>query len=218
MGLFFARSRTREGTEAEFAKLRKGCMEGSERARRAFIRVYEPLVWRTVMSRFGTMSREDQEEVVADTFIALLSDNARLLARYNSTLGLSPQGYIRRQAVLQGLNRHRRLAAGKRKQEVGSLSDIDEDRSAAHRDRSPGPEEQAAGKQMVEQMVNRLREELSPALALTFELLYVRDLEPAEAARVLGCSMDVVYQRKRRLLKAARSVLRTHASWAEGGE
>ncbi len=212
----FSRARTRHDPNVEFTELRRRCIEGSSHARRTFIRRYEPLVWQTVISRFGTMPREDQEEVVADTFIALLSDNARLLARYNSTLGLSPQGYIRRQAILQGYNRYRKLTAAKRQLEVPIAPDNHGDRLEVHRDHSPGPEDRIMERETLERTLDRLRNELSPPLALTFELLYVRQLDPGEAAKVLGCSLDVVYQRKRRLLKAAKRILPGADATGEG--
>ncbi len=210
----FARRKPQPAAQTPYADLRRQCIEGSESARRAFVRTFEPLVWQTVLARFGSMPREDLEEVVADTFIALLADNARLLAQYSPTKGLSLPNYVRRQAVLQGYNRYRKLTAHKRLVETpldpdprASTPGSPKARQAAYRNGAPDPETRVSAKQDLEHFLERLRRDLSPALRITFELLYVRHLTPAQAADILGCSMDVLYQRKRRLLKAVQTLL-----------
>lgn len=182
-------------------------MEGSEEARREFIARYEGLVWRTVMARLSRAPREDQEEVVANTFIALLADNAALLGRYNPKLGLSPEGYIRRQAILQGINRYRSLSAFKRRIEVPLDPDPDAPGHDTHADTRPDPEMDTLDREAVQTLLHELQESLTPALAVLFELMYVRELEPAEIAATLGCSMEVVYTRKKRLVDALHRLL-----------
>jgi len=183
-------------------------MEGSEEARREFVRRYEPLVWRAVLTRLAHAPREDQEEVVANTFIALLGENATLLSRYNAPLGLSPESYIHRQAVLQGINRYRSLATVKRRKEVYlEADDSDVNPGDLLPDHRPDPEHSVMDREEVHMMLEQFKSRLTPALLLTFELLFVRELEPADVAAALGVTMDVVYTRKKRIVEALEGVL-----------
>ena len=204
---FLRRLFTTDWATASFEQLRKGCVEGEEGARATFVRRYESLVWHAVKARIPRASRQDQEEVVADTFIALLKDDATLLSRWEGEKGLSPEGWIRRQAVLQAANCYRRLTATKRVSEVpleveGGIKGGD-----SHPDRGPSPEFKLSSEQDLGLLVAELKERLSPSLWLTFELLYVRELEPAEAATALGVTLDVIYTRKRRVVVSLEELL-----------
>lgn len=191
---------------APFADLRRACVEGSEAARRAFVRRYEPVAWRAVIARLPHLPRQDQEEVVADTFIALLRDDAELLRRYDPLKGLSPEGWIRRQALLQANNRARAAATTKRSSEQLSR-DPDDHPETRLPDHAPDPERALAEHQDLHHLMGTLEAGLPPALRLTFEMLYVRELDAAEAAEALGCSMESLYTRKRRLLLAVQALL-----------
>lgn len=66
-------------------------------------------------------------------------------------------------------------------------------------------------------MLERLQGELSPALLLTFELLFLRELEPAEVARLQGCTLDMVYTRKKRIHTALTQALAQQENRDGGG-
>lgn len=192
----------------DFETLRQGCMDGSEPAARELVRRYQTLVWRTVRSHLPYASLQDQDEVVANCFIALLSNGAAALVRYRPAPGFPPEAYIRRQAVMQAMNRYRDLSRVKRKSEV-ALSPTDDDGKVqdTHADTQLGPEDQLAGQQQLDTLLTALRAELSPALLLTFELLYLRELDPAEVAKVQQVTMDVIYTRKKRIVSVLEATL-----------
>ena len=199
--------RGKDYTRADFPTLRRACCEGSEAARRAFITRFEAVAWRAVRGRMPWAPREDQEEVVADTFIALLRDDAALLLRYDPLKGLSPEGWVRRQALLQAHNRARALGSHKRKQEVLAPGEEAGAEERTRADDGPDAEALLLEQESMGELVEALLARLSPAIALTFEMLYVRELEPADAAAALGCSVDTLYTRKRRLVVALTELL-----------
>lgn len=221
---FFARFRSKDITRVSFESLVALCRdegEEAEAAQREILARFEPLVWRTVLSRVGRIPKEDQEEVVANTFIALFAQHAELLSRYDRALGLSPEGYIRRQAILQCSNRLRSLSTTKRRHEV-ELEPRGEDGMPRDvlPDGRPDPEASALGDAELKALLETFRTTLSPALSLTFELIYVRELDLDEVAAALGVSMDVVYTRKKRISETLERVMaergRTHSSGVSG--
>lgn len=146
--------------------------------------------------------------MVANTFISLLSQNGRLLAQYVSTLGLSPESYIRRQAAFQAQNRRRALQGLTRSLIQGeTLSSDDlpivEKTASSH----PTAEEQLLQQHQLLSLIAELEARLSPAIMLTFQLLYEEECTPAEVAKALGISLDLVYARKKRIADALQALL-----------
>lgn len=192
-----------------FEELRAECMRGSERACTEFVRRYQTLVWRTVKSHLPYASPQDHDEVVSNTFIALLSNGAALLVRYRALPDVPPEAYIRRQAVLQAMNRYRELHRVKRTREL-TLAPTEAETPVLEQfaDPSPTAEHALVEDEALQSLLELLQAELSPALLLTFELLFLRELEPAEVARLQGCTLDVVYTRKKRIHTALTNALR----------
>lgn len=199
----------RAAPPVEFGELRRACMDGEAWAMRAFVERYEKLVWHTVMAYMMGASREDQEEAVSNTFFALLGQNAQLLGRYDALRGTSPERYIRQQAIFQARNRQRLRLGMTRRSETsldGLLEDVGEgvELSAS----APGPEQSLLQAHELAQLRKALQARLSPALLLTFELLYERELEPHEAAQALGCTLENLYVRKNRIAQTVQLLLR----------
>lgn len=193
----------------EFGELRRACMQGEAWAMRAFVERYENLVWHTVMAYMSGATREDQEEAVSNTFFALLGQNAQLLGRYDALRGTSPEGYIRQQAIFQAWNRQRLRSSVVRRVETSLEGFVTEaGPSFQLPSPAPGPEQSLLQAHELSHFRQRLVERLSPALQLTFELLYERELEPVEAASVLGCSIENLYVRKNRIAQTVQQLLR----------
>jgi RNA polymerase sigma factor (sigma-70 family) len=191
-----------------FEELRQRCLKGAADASREFISRYESLVWRAVTCGLPGSSRQDQEEVVANTFIALLSNNAQLLSRYNSALGLSPESYIRRQAVMQVQNRRRSLQTPMRRLQLSLEGSGEEDDPGIDLpDQQPGAEQWVIEQEHLKGLFVQLQEQLSPAHLLTFQLLYEHELEPLAVAKQLGCSVDLIYVRRKRILEVLEACL-----------
>lgn len=195
---------------ARFEQLRRGCMDGNPQAYQAFISRYERLVWHTVLQELSHASQEDQEEVVANTFFSLLSQNASLLSRYVSTLGLSPESYIRRQAHFQVQNRRRSLQS-LALQHTSPLAPPHTQDGVLDTTPSqlPTAEEQLLEQQQLRGLIAQLESRLSPAIMLTFQLLYEEERSPAEVAKALGISLDLVYARKKRIADTLQVLLKS---------
>lgn len=124
--------------ELSFEELRAECMRSSERACTEFVRRYQGLVWRTVKSHLPYASPQDHDEVVSNTFIALLGNGAALLVRYRPLPDVPPEAYIRRQAVLQAMNRYRELHRIKRTREL-SLAPAESETPVVEQFADPAP-------------------------------------------------------------------------------
>lgn len=209
------------GTEdLSFTELRARCMQGDLPACQEFIARYEGLVVSSVTAQLPTASPQDIEEVVANTFTALLQDGARLLVRFDVNSLSSPASWIRHQAVLQARNRRRFLQTRKRGLETPLLlpTDADSDRRSPEErmpDPAPSAELQLMDAQERLDFRARFLKTLSPALALTFQYLYVDELEPADAARALGQSLESLYMRRHRIQEALQKFLRQEAGEVE---
>ena len=203
-----------------FDELRRRCMEGSQKACKVFMDRFSPLVWRTVIAQMPGASRQDQEEVVASTFVRLLANRAELLGRYNRALGLSPESYIRRQAVFQAGNRRRHLHTIVRKAEVPFANpgaDGDGPTEADHPDTRPNPEQALLEREQVDELIQALEARLPPEVLVTFHLLYENGLSPKEVAALLGCSTDMIYVRRKRIVAAVRDILKERHQGKRGG-
>jgi len=207
------RRRTANLTQEEFNDLRRRCMEGTADAHREFIRQFESLIWRAVQSRLPWASAQDQEEVVANTFISLLANNAAVLGRYNSALGRKYTSYIHHQAVLQCINRFRLMDAHKRRREI--TVDFHSSVVANSRaDSAPSPEQQAMKRQELIALRKSFEELLSPALRITYQLMFVQEMKAPKAAETLGVSLEVVYTRKKRIVDALQKAMAEEAALA----
>ena len=197
----------RDREEGIFESLRKRCARGEPTAQREFIRRYEPVVWTAVQARLPQFSRQDQEEVVANTFVILLRNGAELLQRYERGRGRTPKSFIHHLAVLQSISRFRSLNRDKRLREVYGDEGENEENSPEGGMLDVDPERRLIDEQHLYIIRKELKKTLSPLLCLTFELLYTQDLSIEEVAKAMKCSTSTIYARRKRILKECRTIL-----------
>ncbi len=189
----------------KFEALRQGCMKGLPGAQSAFVTRYQWVVWRTVKAHMYHFAPESQDEVVWSTFRALLENQADALRRYVPLPGRPPEAYIGNQALFQVQNYRRRMNAHKVRSEI--LDGVDD----RLRDRQPSPvptpEEALIHEEDLHGLLERFKASLSPTLVMTFQMLYERELKAEDVARLMGCTPDVVYTRKRRILAALEKAM-----------
>jgi RNA polymerase sigma factor (sigma-70 family) len=164
-------------------------------------RVARTLLLRRRGAAAGRDVRQEVEDLSQDVFLLLFAEGGKVLRSWQPERGLSLANFV-------GLVAERRTASvlrsGRRSpwQEDPTLP-ADLDRAAPE----SGPEEIAASREQLRILQCRLTEELSPLGRHLFDLLFLRELEPADVAAQTGLSLAAVYQWRSRLRVLARRLL-----------
>jgi RNA polymerase sigma factor (sigma-70 family) len=145
--------------------------------------------------------RQEVEDLSQEIFLVLFADDGKVLRTWEPGRGLTFASFV-------GMVAERRAASflrsGRRSpwQDIPTLlEDLD---SVAP---ESGPEEIAASREQFELLLQRLTAELSPLGRHLFDLLFLRELSPAEVAEQTGLSADAVYAWRSRLRRLARRLL-----------
>jgi RNA polymerase sigma-70 factor (ECF subfamily) len=188
------------------AELVAKVLSGDAAATRAFVDHLVPVVQaraaRALLRRGRATGRDARQEVgdlVQEVLVALFEDDARVLRAWDPARGLSMQNFV-------GLVAEREVASilrsGKRspwKEEAAEMADLE-----ASLDPVDAPDLGVASRELLDAVVDRVREELSPrGLELFFRL--VVEEEPAESVcEAYGMTKDAVYAWRSRLGKLVR--------------
>jgi len=192
------------------AGLLQRALGGDQTALTRLVAVLTPVVQarvaRTLLARRSSLAggrsvREEVEDLSQDVFLALFARDAHVLRGWRAERGLSLENFAGLVAERQVLSF---LRSGRRNPPQETAWMEDEPESAAT-DR--GPEEVAAGRERLDRLLDRLREEVSPLGRRLFDLLYVQELSPAEVMAESGLSADAVYAWRSRLRRLARALL-----------
>ncbi len=171
-----------------------------------FTPVIQKRVARALLSRrhgasSGRDVRQEVEDLSQEVFVTLFTDDGRVLRTWSPERGLSLPNFV-------GLVAERRakglLRNGKRspwRDDPTLIEDLDQ------ADDEGGPENAAASREMLRQLLDRLKEELSPLGRRLFDLLFLRELSPDEVARQAAMSLAAVYAWQSRLRRLARRLL-----------
>jgi len=166
--------------------------------------VIQARVARSVLRWKGTAGgvRQHVEDLTQEVFMRLFADGGRVLRDWAPDKGLSLENFVGLVAQRQAISM---LRTGKRNpwREDATDSEILE----AHGSAAPGPEEVVASRDTLEQLLERMREELSPMGWKLFELLYIREHSVDEVRAETDLSADAVYAWRSRLRKLARQRL-----------
>ena len=142
---------------------------------------------------------QEVEELTQEVFVGLLAQGGKVLRGWDPLRGMSLRNYVgliaERQAAAQ--LRRRQHTAGLETPELERQSSPDAD-----------PEEDAISRQRLQQLILRLREELSPLGWHLFELFFVEELPVEEIRRRTNLSADAVYAWRSRLRRLARRLTR----------
>ncbi len=171
-----------------------------------FTPVIQKRVARALLSRrhgaaSGRDVRQEVEDFSQEVFVTLFNDQGRVLRTWRPEGGLSLLNFV-------GLVAERRarciLRNGKRspwRDDPTLTEDLDQAVDEL------GPEASAASRERLRQLIDRLKEELSPLGWHLFELLFLREMSPEEAARREAMSLASVYKWQSRLRQLARRLL-----------
>lgn len=145
--------------------------------------------------------RQDVEDFSQDVLMLLFSDEARILRSWQSERGLTLEQFA-------GMVTERRtisiLRSGRRnpwREEPTEPDDLDSVSDQA------GPEVSTASKERLGQLLDRVREAVSPQGWQLFRLLFVEERSVQETMLETGLSSDAVYAWRSRLRRLARRQL-----------
>ena len=167
-------------------------------------RVARALMRRSGQAR-GRNLRAEVEDLSQEVFLALLEREGRVLRGWQPERGLSLDGFV-------GLVAEREAGGILR---TGKRSPFTEDPTAddaLHQLGSAGPgapapvAEAIESRDLLEAVVDGLRERLSPQGFWLFQLLYVEERTVEEAGSLTGMTADALYAWRSRIGKLARDV------------
>lgn len=160
-------------------------LRGESSAWRAFVQRHAPVVYAAVRRRLVPANREaDCDDVVQNVFLRLCSRDFHLLRRFDPTKARLTT-YLTVIANSAALDHMRRQKA-----DQGSIDDL--------------PESALAVEAKEPSRINIPEGLLSPRQALVLELLYEKDLLPAEAAELMGVAVQTVRSMHHKALTSLR--------------
>ena len=165
-------------------------------------RVARGLLLRCQGGNAGRDVRQEIDDLTQEVFLTLFADGGRVLRSWQPERGLTLEAFV-------GLVTERRvlsiLRLGKRSpsREDPTLPAAEFDGIADDQD----PEAQAASREQLRLLLDRLTEELSPLGRRLFQLLFLEELPIEAAARQTGLSPDAVYAWRSRLRRLSRRLL-----------
>lgn len=195
--------------DSEFHALVRRAVRGRPPAVRLLVRQLVPVVLarvrRFVAGRAGRpLGAHDAEDLAQEIWCKLLEDGARLLLAWDPERSATPEGYVGMLAQRELFNRLQRETALKR---GGGERPIPLDEAAPPAAPAPDPETDAASRELLGELSVHLQAVLPDRGLEVLRLLYEEGHEPAEAAAVLGVSLQVVYNWQHRIRKEARAFL-----------
>lgn len=197
------------GTRALSAEDLAAALAGQRGAIDALVEELTPVVQarvaRTLRSVAAAHRRDSQQEVAdltQDVFVALLTDDARVLRSWRPDGGLSLLNFI-------GLVAERRVLSVLRSPRRAPYQERPEDDLSLTMCSRAGPERAAAKRELLERVHNQLRATLSPKALDLFYRLFVHEQTVQEICQATGLTAPAVYAHRHRLKQA------TARAWAE---
>lgn len=149
-------------------------------------------------ARQGT---EDLDDLVQEIWLKLLADGGARLSAFDPARSASLEGYVGVIAEHEASNLLRLRTAKKR---GGHLTAIQGDDLPAQ---SPGPEESVEAGELAARLGEHLEQALPPRGLLIFRYAFTDQREPDEVAKMLGVTVQVVYNWQHKIRAAARAFL-----------
>jgi RNA polymerase sigma-70 factor (ECF subfamily) len=153
---------------------------------------------RRAASASGRNIRQEVEDLTQEVFVALFAEGGRALRAWEPGRGLSLENFVGFVAERQVAAILRTTRRSPWTEDPTLMEDLDrpaEDASAELR---------VLSQQMLNALLDRLREELSPLGLSLFEQLFVQQRSVAEVCEQMGMSRDAVYAWQSRLGKLSR--------------
>jgi RNA polymerase sigma-70 factor (ECF subfamily) len=142
--------------------------------------------------------REVVEDLIQQVFVELLDRDARVLREWRPGRGLSLENFVGLIAERRVVSTLRRARRNPWTEEPTAAEELD--RRSAEAD----PERRSGARERLRQLLDRLREELSPLGWRLFELLFLRERSVAEVAEETALSREAIYAWRSRLRRRAR--------------
>jgi len=157
---------------------------------------------RRALRRLTPAHLDDADDVVQKIWVVLLKDDGRQLKAYDAARGLSLEAYVGMIAEREVRNHIQHESASTRRPEAGHLS-LDEvsDVPAAR----PDPEALVLSADLAARLDAHLMDALGPKGQAVLRLVYGDACPPEQAARLLGCNLQVVYNWQHRIRTLARA-------------
>jgi len=188
-------------------RLLRRALDGCTDELPALVRRFSPIIQARTVRVLGRLhhldqrrTRQEVEEFVQHVFLSLFDDDAAALRSWRPEGGLSLDNWIGLIAERQVLSLVRTRKRNPWTEDPVPAEDLD------GVVQSPGPEAQAVGRDLQEQLLDRIQERLSPLGWQLFGLLYIQELSVNEAAVHAGMSHEAIYAWRSRLRRLAREM------------
>lgn len=144
--------------------------------------------------------RRDVEDLTQDALVELFANDAHILHAWRDDAGLSLNNYV-------GLVTERRTISALRSSRRNPWREQQGEEDAPEAlDTAPAVERRVLAGDLLERMLMRLRESLTPLGFHLFDLLYVQELDTPQVCAATELSPEAVYAWRSRLRRAARQV------------
>ncbi len=182
-------------------------LAGDRTAIRALIGALQPVVQarvaRVLLRRRGAARgrdvRQELEDLVQEVYLSLFADDGRTLRAWEPERGLSLANFVGLVAERQAIAV---LRSGRRS--PWTEDPTDEETLDLERRDTVGPEVRVESRELLERLLDRMKEELSPKGQHLFTLLFLRERSVPEVRAETGMSDAAVYAWRSRLGKLAR--------------
>jgi len=193
-------------TEHEDHRLVRRALEGEAEAAAALIRRLMPVIrsrTRVMLSRDGRkLGASEGDDLVQEVWLKLVEDDGRRLRAFDAERGASLEGYVGLLAQSEIRQLLRMRAAKKRGGHLVAIEAAEELRADI-----ASPEEATLAGQLARRLGEHLDTELPARGRLVFRYAFHDHLEADEVARILGVTVQVIYNWQHKIRAAARAFL-----------
>jgi RNA polymerase sigma-70 factor (ECF subfamily) len=154
----------------------------------------------------GRELRQELEDLTQEVLLALFDDDARVLRSWDPERGLSLKNFV-------GMVAERQVASILRSGRRSPWSDdptndeLLEARLEQSNTNTDTVEIEVARRELLEQVLDRMLEQLSPLGRALFEAIFVHEQPVAHICRSMGLRPDAVWAWRSRLTRRARTIL-----------
>jgi RNA polymerase sigma-70 factor (ECF subfamily) len=159
---------------------------------------------RRALRRLTPAHLGDADDVVQKIWLVLLKDGGRQLLAYDPTRGVSLEAYVGMISEREVRNHIQHEAASSRRPPAGHASLDEAGEVAASR---PDPEAEVVSADLAARLDAHLALALGPKGVAILRLVYGDGCAPEQAARSLGCNLQVVYNWQHRIRTLARAFI-----------
>lgn len=194
------------GGDAEVALIAQA-VRGVPAAVRLLTRRLAPVIQARVMRvlrRLTPAHMGDADDVVQKVWLVLLKDAGRQFLAFDAARGISLEAYVGMIAEREVRNHVQHELAGIRRPADG-LAPLDEATEVAAG--TPTPEGEVVQNDLVARLDAHLLESLPPRGQLVYRLIYADGRTTEEAAAMLGCQVQVIYNWQHRVRTISREFL-----------